>query len=127
LSQVHIPFESPDELYYHRRWLLLSDRKNPFPKNYIRKWGVKWFAMYQEACAINLFVTTPEIRCPVYFFLGSKDRQASSTIAESYFKDLKAEKKDLFWFTNSGHNLNLTEPKKMQEVILSLREPQDRE
>lgn len=127
LSQVHIPFESPDELYYHRRWLLLSDRKNPFPKNYIRKWGVKWFTMYQEACAINLFVTTPEIRCPVYFFLGSKDRQASSTIAESYFKDLKAEKKDLFWFTNSGHNLNLTEPKKMQEVILSLREPQDRE
>ena len=127
LSRVHIPFGTPDELYYHRRWLLLSDKKNPFSKNYVRNWGKKWFDMYKEACSINLFEKAPEIRCPVYFLVGSNDRQASSTITEAYYHALKTEKKDLFWFTKSGHSLNLTEPKKMQDIILSLRSVQDKE
>jgi pimeloyl-ACP methyl ester carboxylesterase len=120
LSRVHIPFGSPDELYYHRRWLQLANGKNPFPKNYVRNWGKKWFALFSEACAINLFEAVPVIACPVYFFVGSSDRQASSTITEAYYKGVKAEKKELIWFTKSGHNLNLTEPNKFQETILGL-------
>jgi len=120
LSLVHVPFESPDELYYHRRWLQLANGKNPFAKNYVRRWGEKWFAMYREACGINLFEVEPVIRCPVYFFLGTSDRQASSSISEAYYQAVRAEKKDLIWFTNSGHSLNLTEPKKFQESIVAL-------
>lgn len=120
LSSVNIPFDNPDQLYYHRRWLLLSDHKNPFPKNYVRNWGKKWFPMYKEACGINLFETAPEINCPVYFFVGSNDRQASSVITEAYYRAVRAEKKDLFWFTNSGHSLNLAEPKRLQEIIISI-------
>jgi len=120
LSLVHVPFESPDELYYHRRWLLLANGKNALSKNYVRRWGKKWFAMYGEACGINLFEVEPFIRCPVYFFLGTNDRQASSSISEAYYQAVKAEKKDLIWFTNSGHSLNLTEPKKFQESIVAL-------
>ncbi len=121
LSRVHVPFENPDQLYYHRRWLLLANRKNPFSRSYIQTWGKKWFALYKEACGINLFERVPEIRCPVYFLVGSSDRQASAAITEAYYIALKAEKKDLFWFTKSGHSLNLTEPKKMQEVIISIK------
>ncbi len=121
LSQVNIPFRTPDELYFHRRWLLLADRKNPFPHNYVRKWGEKWFGLYKEACGINLFEAEPELQCPVYFFLGSSDRQASSSISEAYYNALKAEKKGLFWFTKSGHSLNLTEPNLFQATILGLR------
>ena len=121
LSQVKIPFETPDQLYYHRRWLLLSSGKNPFPKNYVRNWGKTWFPLYLEACDINLFETASQIHCPVYFFVGSADRQAASAITAAYFQRVKAEKKDLFWFTKSGHSLNLTEPKKFQEVIISLK------
>lgn len=120
LSQVHIPFTRPDELYYHRRWLLLANGKNPFSKNYVRKWGEKWFALYTEACSINLFDVSPSLDCPVYFFAGSADRQASSTITEAYFRSVKAEKKELIWFTKSGHSLNLTEPIKFQETIMGL-------
>jgi len=120
LSQVHIPFGSPEELYLHRRWLLLSDRKNPFPKNVVTKWGQTWFDLYKEACAINLFKVMPAAGCPIYFFLGSSDRQASSTISEAYYRALKAEKKELIWFTNSGHSLNLTEPKKFQEALIGI-------
>ena len=121
LAQVKIPFETPDQLYYHRRWLLLYNGKTPFSKSYVRTWGKKWFPLYFEASGINLFENAPQIRCPVYFFVGSTDRQASSTITEAYYRALKAEKKGLFWFTKSGHSLNLTEPKKLQETILSLR------
>lgn len=120
LSLVNIPFGNPDQLYYHRRWLQVFEQKKPFSRNYIRNWGKKWFAMYTEACNINLFESVPQIKCPVYFFLGSTDRQASSTITEAYYQALQSEKKDLFWFTNSGHNLNLAEPKKFQETIISL-------
>jgi pimeloyl-ACP methyl ester carboxylesterase len=120
LSQVHIPFESSDELYFHRRWLLFSNHQNPVSRNYVRKWGQTWFPMYQEACSINLFKEMPAVSCPVYFFVGSTDRQASSTITEAYFHSLHAEKKDLIWFTNSGHSLNLTEPKKFQDTLVGL-------
>lgn len=120
LSQVHVPFESPDELYYHRRWLLLANGKNPFPKGFVRRWGKKWFTMYGEACGINLFEVEPAIHCPVYFYVGTSDRQASATITEAYFQAVRAEKKELIWFTNSGHNLNLTEAKKFQESIVAL-------
>jgi len=120
LSHVHIPFGSPDELYFHRRWLLLANGKNPFPKGYVRRWGQKWFSLYSEACAVNLFDVSPSLACPVYFFVGRTDRQASSTITEAYFKAVQAEKKELIWFTNSGHNLNLTEPNKFQETIAGL-------
>ena len=120
LSAVNIPFDNPDQLYYHRKWLLLSEHKNPVSKKNVRSWGEKWFPMYVEACGINLFETAPEINCPVYFFVGSKDRQTSFVITEAYYKAVKAEKKDLFWFTNSGHSLNLTEPKRLQEIIISI-------
>lgn len=121
LLQVNIPFETSDDLYYHRRWLLLADKKNPYSRSHIRIWGKKWLELYKEACAIDLFTVQPEIRCPVYFFVGRADRQASSTLTEAYFHVVKAEKKDLFWFTKSGHSLNLTEPIKFQQTILGLR------
>lgn len=120
LSRVHIPFENSDELYFHRRWLLLSDHRNPVPKSFVTKWGQTWFTIYKEACSVNLFETMPTVNCPVYFFTGSSDRQASSTITEAYYQALEAEKKELIWFTNSGHSLNLTEPKKFQESIIGI-------
>ena len=117
LSQVHIPFQSADELYFHRRWLLLSEGRNPFPKKFVRQWGLKWFPVYVEACSINLFEQQPSLSCPVYFLVGKTDRQASATITEAYYQALRAEKKELIWF-NTGHNLNVTEPIKFQDSII---------
>jgi pimeloyl-ACP methyl ester carboxylesterase len=119
LSQVHIPFQSADELYFHRRWLLLSERRNPFPRKFVQQWGKTWFPLYTEACSVNLFERQPSLSCPVYFLVGKTDRQASSTITEAYYQALRAEKKELIWF-NSGHNLNVTEPIKFQESIIGI-------
>jgi pimeloyl-ACP methyl ester carboxylesterase len=120
LRKVNIPFKSTDELYYHRRWLSVANGNTPVSRNYVRQWGERSFDLYVEACGTNLFERSSELCCPVYFFVGQDDRQASSTITEEYFRNLKAQKKELIWFTNSGHSLNLTEPIKFQESIVGL-------
>lgn len=121
LEQVKIPFESGDQLYFHRRWLA----KNPISRERVNQWADKWLPLFNEASRMNLFGLIPQIRCPVYFLVGSNDRQADSRITEDYFKAVQAEKKDLIWFTNSSHNLNLTESKKFQATIIALLPPKN--
>jgi len=120
LQKIKIPFQDGEQIYYHRNWLAHFSGNKPLSKTYVQSWAALWLTLFNEASAINLNSTAPEIRCPVYFFVGSHDYQTHFKLTEDYFKMLKAEKKELFWFTNSGHNLNLTEPKKLQEIIIQL-------
>ena len=119
LAGVHIPFQNADQLYYHRNWLARA-MGTKFPsKAYVEVWGKKWLSLFNQASQVNFFAIAPEITCPIYFFVGRKDYQTHFKLTEDYYKVLKADKKQLFWFENSGHNLNLTEPKKMQEIIIN--------
>jgi pimeloyl-ACP methyl ester carboxylesterase len=120
LEKVKIPFQDGQHIYYHRNWLAHFAGNKPLSKSYVVSWAAKWLPLFSEASAVNFTLTAPEIRCPVYFFVGRHDYQTHFKLTEDYFKMLKAEKKELFWFTNSGHNLNLTEPKKLQEIIIQL-------
>jgi len=121
LATVHIPFEDGNQLYFHRAWLniLIDGHKPSASQPYVVQWARTCLVLFNEGAAENLAVTMPEIRCPVFFLLGRKDHQTNYKITEAYFKELKAEKKELFWFDQSGHSLNLSEPKKFQEVIIS--------
>lgn len=125
LERVKIPFETGDQLYFHRRWLMLNEGKNPFSRGYVSRWASTWLSLFNEACRMNLFELEPEIHCPVYFLVGANDRQAYSQITAEYYKAVKAEKKDIIWFTNSGHNLNLTESEKFQDAIIALLPPKN--
>jgi pimeloyl-ACP methyl ester carboxylesterase len=119
LSGVHIPFQNADQLYYHRNWLARA-MGTKFPsKAFVEVWGKKWLRLFNEASQINFFTLAPEIDCLVYFFVGRKDLQTHFKLTEDYYKLLKGDKKQLFWFENSGHNLNLTEPGKMQDIIIN--------
>lgn len=126
LASIKIPFENGTQLYYHRKWLYkLLNRKNPpFSIAYVDQWAGTWLPLFNEASAINFFETVPEIQCPVYFLVGTNDYQANFQLTENYFQKVKAEKKELFWFTNSAHSLNLTEPRKFQEVMIQVRNQQ---
>jgi pimeloyl-ACP methyl ester carboxylesterase len=119
LTMINIPFQNADQLYYHRRWLATFMKTNPPSKTFVASWGKKWLSVFNEASRVNFFTFAPEIRCPIYFFVGKKDYQTHFKLTEDYYKMLKADKKQLFWFTDSGHNLNLTEPKKLQEIIIN--------
>jgi pimeloyl-ACP methyl ester carboxylesterase len=120
LEQVKIPFENGEQIYFHRNWLAHFSGNKPLSKPYVQSWAMKWLGLFNEASAINFTTEAIEIKCPIFFFVGGRDYQTHFKLTEDYFKNVKAEKKDLFWFTNSGHNLNLTEPKKLQETIISL-------
>jgi esterase/lipase len=121
LSKIKIPFEDGAQLFYHRKWLyqLINRQKVPMTQSYVKNWSTTWLSLFNEASGVNFFETVPEIKCPIYFLVGAKDFQTNFNLTESYFKKLKAEKKELFWFSNSAHGLNLTESRKFQEVIIS--------
>ncbi len=121
LAKVSIPFENGEQLYYHRKWLAKEMGTSAPSKAFVETWAMKWLLLFSQASMMNLSEAVAEISCPVYFFVGSRDYQTSFKLTESYFKEVKAKKKDLFWFTNSAHNLNLTEPKKFQDIVISLR------
>lgn len=123
LASVRVPFERMEDLYTHRKWLAIFSGTTETKKSFVDDWSQKWLPLFKEASAVDLTSSATDFRCPVYFFVGRKDRQTHFQITEDYYKSNSAEKKDLFWFLNSGHSLNLTEPKKLQRIILSLRTP----
>lgn len=121
LAKIRIPFENGEQLFYHRKWLiqLILRQKVPFTRSYVQTWSATWLSLFNEASGVNFFDRAPEIKCPIYFLVGANDFQTNFKLTENYFEKLKAEKKELFWFSNSAHSLNLTEPKKFQEAIIS--------
>lgn len=120
LSGINIPFQNGEQLYYHRKWLAKEMLTSAPLKPFVETWARKWLVLYNEASRINFFVYAPEIKCPVYFLIGTRDYQTHFELTEEYYKMIKAEKKDLFWFSNSAHNLNLTEPLKLQEIVIAV-------
>jgi pimeloyl-ACP methyl ester carboxylesterase len=120
LNRIKVPFKDGEQIYYHRNWLAYFSGNKTLSKSYVQSWAGKWLGLFNDASAIDLSTTALEIKCPVYFFIGGKDYQTYFKLTEDYFNKLKAEKKELFWFSNSGHNLNLTEPKKLQGDIVAI-------
>ena len=119
LALINIPFQNAGQLYYHRSWLARMMGNKPPSKAFVEAWGKKWLSVFNEASHVNFFTIAPEIKCPIYFFLGRKDYQTYFKLTEDYYNALKVEKKRLFWFSDSGHNLNITEPTKLQEIIIN--------
>ena len=120
LSRVKIPFENGEQLYYHRKWLSKWQGQRVVQRSYVETWAKKWLALINEASSIDLAARVPEIRCPVYFLVGARDYQTNRGITEQYFMSLKAPKKELLWFAYSAHLVNITEPAKMQEVMINI-------
>ncbi|WP_196782929.1 alpha/beta hydrolase family protein [Chryseobacterium vaccae] len=69
---------------------------------------------------IDLPKTLKKVECPIYFFVGKNDIQTSTRITTEYFRKVKAPKKDLFLFENSGHQIHKDEPEKFQNTILQV-------
>ena len=118
LSLVSIPFENGAQLYYHRSWLMkLNGKKSP-SKSFVEAWSKKWLDLFNEASAVNFFVSAPEIKCPVYFLVGRLDYQTHFKLTEDYYKVLKSPEKSLFWFEGAAHNLTFAEPQRLQDIVI---------
>jgi pimeloyl-ACP methyl ester carboxylesterase len=128
LSQVKIPFENADQLYYHRKWLFKHDGQKfvtlSLRKSFVQAWAATWFDVWSRSCSVNLFENLPAVRCPVYFFAGEKDYNTNYSVTKEYFNKLSAPKKDLFLFTHAGHGLPETDPGPFQDMIIGEILPQ---
>ena len=126
LASVQIPFTTDEDLFYLRKWLFYKEGKeyvtsNDF-KNGFLEWSKTWSPVWNEVMNIDLPKTLKKVDCPVYFFVGKNDIQTSTTITKEYFEELKAPKKDLFIFENSGHQIHQDEPEKFQNTIIQILE-----
>lgn len=124
LASVHIPFTIDEDLFYLRKWLFYKDGKknvtsDDFKKGFLQ-WSKTWSPAWNEVMKIDLPKTLKKVNCPIYFFVGKNDIQTSTAITKQYFEQVKAPKKDLFLFENSGHQIHKDEPEKFQNTIMSL-------
>ncbi len=127
LRKVKIPFENGLQNYYDRKWLSIFNGETIEDTTEFKKYfteNSEMTALFKEANYINLTVYLPKVNCPVYFFVGRKDHQTNCLLSEKYYKQLKAPKKGIFWFENSGHLIPVTEPKLMQEDVITRILPQ---
>ncbi|MCR5890936.1 alpha/beta hydrolase [Hymenobacter sp. J193] len=126
LASVTIPFEKDEDLFYLRKWLFYKEGKKYATsdefKNGFLKWSATWSPVWNEVMAIDLPKTLKKVKCPIYFFVGKNDIQTSSTITQNYFQVIKAPRKSLFVFENSGHQIHKDEPEKLQKAILQTLE-----
>jgi pimeloyl-ACP methyl ester carboxylesterase len=59
--------------------------------------------LWSEVSRLNLETTVPELRMPVFFFLGRHDHQVAAETSAAYFEKLIAPSKRLVWFEESAH------------------------
>lgn len=122
LSKVHFPFTNDDDMFYLRKWLFYKDGKeyvtsDDFKKGFLQ-WSKTWSPAWNEVMKIDLPKTLKKVGCPIYFFVGKNDIQTLTSITKGYYEQLKAPKKDLFLFENSGHQIHKDEAEKFQNTIL---------
>jgi len=81
-----------------------------------------YFAMnlHMQVRKIDFFKTVPELKIPVYFFLGKYDYVTPTEPVVRYFNMLKCPKKKIIWFDKSAHRMDIEEPDKFQQEILKI-------
>lgn len=68
----------------------------------------------------NFLLEIPRLDLPVYFFEGRHDHGLSTTteLVVEYCRKLKASRKKICWFEESGHLPNIDEPDNFQKMII---------
>lgn len=122
LASVNIPFKIDEDLFYIRKWLFYKEGKeyvtsDDFKKGFLQ-WSKTWSPVWNEVMVIDLPKTLKVVKIPIYFFVGKNDIQTATEITAKYFNELKAPKKDLFLFENSGHQIHQDESEKFQTTII---------
>ena len=77
--------------------------------------------LWQELMDVD-FEQITEFEVPVIFVQGRGDYQVSSVLANEYFQSIKSEKQ-FFWFENSCHFPQWSDPERFYEVMESLIMP----
>jgi pimeloyl-ACP methyl ester carboxylesterase len=87
--------------------------------------GFRWSleVMWKEVARIDLIELAPELRMPVFFFLGRNDHWVPPDTSVTYFDQLIAPSKKLVWFERSGHEPFMDEPAAFNASMTELVRP----
>jgi pimeloyl-ACP methyl ester carboxylesterase len=78
--------------------------------------------LMEEDRVINFSKSANDVEIPVYYFLGRYDYVTPVEPVEDYYKILKAPKKEIVWFENSAHRMDIEEPEVFQYEIIRIIE-----
>ncbi len=118
LAHVRIPFETGEQLYYHRKWLqVYAGNTRGLSRRYVERWADTWLDVFNQASRDNLLESLPVVKCPVYLLVGKRDYQTNARLAEKYYNALTAPRKGLYWF-DAGHAIPAADPKHLQDVLI---------
>ncbi len=79
--------------------------------------------LWSEVSRVNLETSVPELKMPVFFFIGRHDRQVAAETSVAYFDKLIAPSKQLVWFEESAHMPPFEEPEKFDAKLVELVAP----
>lgn len=128
---------SLDHLYTERKWLSFFGGVIHGQKDYSKVFNsitapeyklydeqqtskAEFFCMsnlWPQLVKVDFFKTAPELKVPVYFFVGRYDYNTPFSIAAEYYKQVKAPYKRLVWFEKSGHMMPFEETAKFNALV----------
>jgi pimeloyl-ACP methyl ester carboxylesterase len=115
---------TPKALWRFGRIALAGNESSVFdlPKQ-LRGFRFCMAAMWDEVSRIDLSVAAPELRTPVFFFLGRRDHWVPPETSLAYFDKLSAPSKELLWFEESGHEPFVDEPVAFNQAMIERVRP----
>lgn len=143
LRTIGPPPHTPEQLWIERNWLArLENQLSPrslwsllkmalgTPESSLLELPKTWRsfkrtidAMWSEASKLNLLERVPELKVPVFFFLGRNDHMVPADASVAYFDVLTAPSKQLLWFEHSGHEPFADEPERFNAAMIDLVRP----
>ncbi|MBN1798745.1 MAG: alpha/beta hydrolase [Spirochaetales bacterium] len=96
-----------------------------FPEKYYRGLSEKGVAlvrgnMRKELWNIDFREQVPELKIPVYFFIGKYDYVTPWEMTLHYYNILQAPVKKIIWFEKSAHRCDVEEPEKFQQSLIDI-------
>ncbi len=85
---------------------------------YDKGWEISDRMLGPEMNRIDLLQSAIEYAIPVYFFLGRYDGVTPTAPVVDYFHRLRAPRKEMIWFDESGHRMDIEEPEKFQQTLI---------
>ncbi len=76
-------------------------------------------AMWAEMATYDFRVDAPRLDVPVYFFTGRYDYNTPWELTEQYYEMLDAPYKEIVWFEDSAHMMNVSDPERYQDMLIN--------
>ena len=80
--------------------------------------GRSFALLYADLLSVDLNEMVPRVEVPVFLAEGRHDRMSPVEVAERYFTNLIAPRKELAWFENSAHFPQWEEKALFHEFLL---------